>query len=155
MDKLLEPLPPVEIIFIAGLIGLVIIAYLDRIIRFIKKKINLSERSSKKANKIIIQGGPNSFEDYLILFPNACPKCGSRDLVRTEWDDIKVVSVDWFIECSETRCYKEVCKMCHFRIRGVNPNRPSMKNFNKKNIRIKSPFLTEEQSETIPEFSKE
>ena len=42
-------------------------------------------KKNQAAQKLIDHCGPKSFHEYLLIFPDACPNCGSRDWVEITW----------------------------------------------------------------------
>lgn len=43
----------------------------------------IQHRQRDRAQRIIAQGGPQSLQEYLEIFPEACPRCGGRTLYES------------------------------------------------------------------------
>ncbi len=103
-------------------------------------------RKQKKARQIILRGGKLSFEDYLFLYPDACPKCGSRELIQYESNVTNFYTFEWIIDYSGFRCSSKLCKKCNYLIVGENKKNIDIGYCVKKNIKVDSPYLPKEQS---------
>ncbi len=111
---------------------------------------------STTAKQIMQRGGPQSLEDYLFLFPGACPECGYRQVV----DCKRQVGISMHGEPAlETKSWRE-CTRCHHR-GDISVERTSAQwkeldaldsPLTETPCRVTSPYLAQEQSDAIPEF---
>ena len=100
----------------------------------------------------LIDHGPRTFQEYLLIFPDACPSCGSRD-----W-----VEIAWTINDGEQNQFREVliyskCVYCE-QIKG-NFSRIDERiagwytESSKKYYRVSSPYLSQIQNNTIDDWN--
>ena len=108
----------------------------------IVKNINLM----RKVKQIIERGGPESFDEYMIIFPDVCHHCGSRDLICTHWEGSFIDGAIGVVRESGT--YTK-CARCGHHIEGELDGWGS---FDSSKVRVHSPYLTEEQSNDISDF---
>lgn len=93
----------------------------------------------REIQQIMGRGGPKSLSEYLVIFPGACKKCGSREF--------EIEIYDYPDSYSETR----YCKRC-------NPISNGEKHLGGswaptyRHRRVYSPYLSREQSAAIPDF---
>jgi len=115
-----------------------------------------SLEAQKRSDMIMQRGGPQSLEDYLLLFPGACPKCGYREVVDClrQWGgnvhgEPAIISESWR-EC--TRCHHrgDITTSHRYVSREDAENVDS--SIAKTHNRVASPYLTQEQSGAIPEL---
>lgn len=109
---------------------------------------------SRRAATIIAEGGPRSREEYYFLFPEACPKCGSRNHIRTSYihQDINysgsyIVSETYHEHISCTECNNKFYEANTDTTRmpyGIRPEECT------ETITVDSPFLSEEEAKRIP-----
>ncbi|MGF1480886.1 MAG: hypothetical protein ACFB4I_15605 [Cyanophyceae cyanobacterium] len=118
------------------------------------KKLTKSKR--KKTICRIINDGPQSLHEYLLIFPEACPCCGSRD-----WN-----KVFWKVDASETntqnlenlQVYSQ-CLYCNYikeSFYGVENNKEVGKWYlevGRKHYRVNSRYLSKEQEHLFSDWS--
>lgn len=114
---------------------------------------NLCWRRSK-ARKILGRGGPSSRQEFIFLFPGACKKCLSRDVVQVEYECLEhgdpgpggVIAIDKgeYTECRRCRNF-------------ISGGRPDVSgggySMDRTQNRIYSPYLSHEQSETVRDLA--
>jgi hypothetical protein len=110
---------------------------------------------------IIMQRAPQTLEDYLFLFPEACPKCGYRNVIDYEESEylgyrhgMPVISVKTGCECARCQHRWNTFGQEHY----ASPAEEELIN-NGSSLpskttprRIYSPYLSRKQSEAIPEL---
>jgi predicted nucleic-acid-binding Zn-ribbon protein len=118
----------------------------------------------EKAQLIVSSGGPTSLEDYLFLFPDACPKCGSRNLSRTDGAGTSANYADphdvYEIGLTVNPYSIVACRRCnHVLSESYSPSYvggDETSNYQEvQDVRVNSPYLSKEVADKIPEFPYE
>lgn len=118
----------------------------------------------EKAQLIVSSGGPTSLEDYLFLFPDACPKCGSRNLSRTDGAGTSANYADphdvYEVGLTVNPYSIVACKRCtHVLSESYSPSYvggDETSSYHKvQDVRVNSPYLAKEVADGIPDFPYE
>jgi ATP-dependent Clp protease adaptor protein ClpS len=122
-------------------------------------RARLENENKREAELILSSGGPQSLEDYLFLFPEACPKCGSRDLHRLCWTETFSTRYadpqDTYGNVSYTYSRSvKCCKRCKYIVSDNSSISESLMTplYEEQGIRTGSPMLSKEVSDSIPDF---
>lgn len=111
-----------------------------------KEPSHIERRRRDRAQQILTQGGPQSLQEYLSVFPEACSQCGGRVLYESNTFPPSFLS-----KLLNRKPYRTwVCTRCGANNLGSNPIKPLCR------LRhITSPYLSSGQSNTISEPSYE
>jgi hypothetical protein len=110
----------------------------------------------ERARELLRKQGTLSLHDYLFIFPDACPKCGSRDLEVFSWEgtsqgDIGASALIVLTLGRESKCLK-----CGNEFQwGDKYSGPQGESYCEKRsiIRVKSPYLSDEEANGISDFT--
>ena len=105
----------------------------------------------------ILNRGPRSLSEYLEIFPNACPNCGSKDWVKIYWkidktninntnSSSELNSYDRCVYCSYTNAFLS-CETS-FVIEG-----DWYLEIKKVDYRVSSPYLNAEEEDSIVDWN--
>ena len=109
----------------------------------LKRDLPLVEKKRRdRAQRIIAQGGPQSLQEYLELFPEACSQCGGQTLYESAETSPSFLSQ--LLRRKPLRTW--VCTRCGANNFAINPIKPL-----KRLRRVNSPYLPSEQSAAIAE----
>jgi hypothetical protein len=130
-------------------------------LRKLTQRIFFGNEKAQRLNVIMQRGGPQSLEDYLFLFPEACPKCGSREIVDYEESEylghrhkLPVILVKTGRACA--RC-KHDWNTSEYQRSGSAKDEDDINNNSLPKTwtprRVYSPYLSRKESESISDLA--
>jgi hypothetical protein len=123
------------------------------------QRILFGDEKAQRLDMIMQRGDLQSLEDYLFLFPGACPECGYRQVVDCEEKGyvshrhgLPVISMQTWCEC--TRCHHRWDRSKKEWYASLVEEEEMEDDWPRKETprRITSPYLPRKQSDAIPEF---
>jgi hypothetical protein len=123
-----------------------------------ERRAKLENERREKAQSIGSSGGPKSLEDYLFLFPDACPKCGSRNLSQWNWIEGSTHYADphdiYEVGLATSSHSRVICKRCKQVLSTSSSTGGDLiqDDAEEQTLRVSSPYLSKELSDSIPDF---
>jgi ATP-dependent Clp protease adaptor protein ClpS len=139
--------------WIIGLMGLLLLIFLVNAIKFewdhsepdpLAHSGQSRSQRRDRTQRILIQGGPQSLEEYLEIFPDACPRCGGRHIYESLTPQRSFIT-----PLLRNRKPKRswVCTRCGHNNLPHKPVQPL------QHLRfVPSPYLSAEQAQAIPHW---
>lgn len=140
-------------IWLIGLMGLLLLICLVNAIKFewdhsepdpLAQSRQTWRQRRDRAQRILAQGGPQTLAEYLEIFPDACPRCGGRNLYES-----LALRRSFLTPLLRNRRPKRswVCTRCGHNNLSPKPVEPL------QNLRwVTSPYLSAEATQSIPEW---
>ncbi|WP_448571171.1 ATP-dependent Clp protease adaptor ClpS [Trichothermofontia sp.] len=140
-------------IWFMGFMGLLLLIYLVNAIKFewdhsepdpLAQSKQTWRQRRDRAQRILAQGGPQTLAEYLEIFPDACPRCGGRNLYESLTPRRSFIT-PLLRHRKPKRSW--VCTRCGHNNLSQKPVQPV------RNLRlVTSPCLSVEAAQAIPEW---
>jgi hypothetical protein len=137
---------------IVGASVLVVGIVLSFIALIIYSSVAEERRRRQQIHTIKAAGGPRTFEEYRVLVPESCRKCGSRKMRRTSWEASWQGDIGASGTFTDSGSYTS-CARCGTLVSGHSGSGETYRESVGDEFTVESPYLSSEENMKLPDWT--